>query len=101
MSVCCAVSFAVVYPVVPATMRSASTTTTERPARASSQAVHSPAIPAPMTTTSAVMSSVSVGYPVDGGDAIQCDSTLGGYPLSYQGNPVSGGCEGFGGGEAR
>jgi hypothetical protein len=52
---------AVVWPVTPLAMRWASSTATLRPVAATSQAVESPAMPAPRTATSTSMFSVSEG----------------------------------------
>lgn len=58
---CSAVTLAVLLPLTPLPTRSASTSTTRRPARLSSSAVVTPVMPPPTTATSAVVSPVRAG----------------------------------------
>jgi hypothetical protein len=61
VKVCSEDSFAVVCPVTPVTIRPASRSATLRPPAANSHAVHTPAMPPPMTATSTVTSALSGG----------------------------------------
>ena len=61
MTPCPEVTFAVVYPVAPRTIRLASMTATVFPARFKSVAAVSPVIPAPMTAASTDMSASRAG----------------------------------------
>src|SRR3954469_22791026 len=72
MSVCSAVTFAVVWPVTPPAVVPASITTTSRPARWSSSAAVRPVTPAPTTHTCAVVFSASGGC--SGADVVSIQS---------------------------